>query len=154
MFEGERWLSTRVYQTQIVHFIKKLSEHVYTQLRHASISIIQKATTHELLLNRNSKRKPILMDYKISLTKCSPNVKEACLYLIAAFPCHFWFFTGTVWHAYFIIAASCCWVDFSLFLINVRMFNYSTFIYSLVTPTITKESHNLCTKDTVCTFHV
>ena len=33
MFKGERSLSTRVYQTQIVHFIKKLSETCFYSIK-------------------------------------------------------------------------------------------------------------------------
>ena len=94
------------------------------------------------------------MDYKKSPTKCSLSVKDACLYSIAAFPYQSWSSTGTVWHAYFIIAAL---IDGSIFHFSRECLHVTithTFIHALVTPTYTKESHNLCTKDTVCTFHL
>ena len=143
--------------------------------------LLKMASIHELLHNRNLKggsqywwiikHQLMLMDYKISPTKCSLSVKDACLYPIAAFPYHSWSSTGTVCHEYFIIAASGFWFwltisNLWLGLLQVAglIFRFShecwhvtitrTFIYALLTPIYTKESHNLCTKDTACTFHL
>ena len=85
----------------------------------------------------------MLMDYKISPTKCSPNIKDACLHPFIAFPPNISDLQLELSAMH--ISVSLPWLlgQFSLFLMNLRILcAYTiihTFIYVLVTRTYTKE---------------
>ena len=81
----------------------------------------------------------MLMDYKISPTKRSPSIKDACLHRLVAFPPNISDLRLELSAMH--ISVSLPWLlgQLSLFLMNLRMLcAYTiipTFIYALVTPT-------------------